>query len=193
MHPSALLELLASTTWRTINRSARNRIQYGEDEITSVNLNALASSPDQTVVVEDTRVDEATKGCDFEFWIGSDHLGWARYAIQAKKISLPTSSYSKLGHKVGSSLQVDVLDSYAVANRAAPLYCFYNYSTKDHGWNCNLPKESEQLGCSVTPSSVVRAHLSIRGARSFQAIHANKATLPWRCLVRCPLIAGFPA
>jgi hypothetical protein len=199
-HPE-LFEILARTTWATIEAAARNRIQYGEDAITSVNLNALASSPDHSVVVEDTRVDEAIKGCDFEFWIGSDSSGWARYAIQAKKLSLPTSSYTKLGHKVGGNLQLDILERYARANRAAALYCFYNHSTLSHKWHCGFPIESAQLGCSITPASVVKAYMRKRGQRTFQALHAHPSTLPWRCLVRCPRLAvsrtlchtGWPA
>lgn|SRR5690606_8032375 len=75
--------------------------------------------------------------------------------------------------------------------RIAPpaLYCFYNYSARMHGWNCALPPASEQLGCSVTPSAVVRAALAGRGRRNFSWIHKQRSTLPWRCLVRCPLLA----
>lgn len=78
MNDYELFEILASMTWRALERASRNRIQYGEDAITSVNLNALASSNRLGVVVEDTRVDEASKGCDFEFWIGNNASGWAR-------------------------------------------------------------------------------------------------------------------
>lgn len=193
MNDSELFEMLARMTWRTLERASRNRIQYGEDAITSVNLNAMASSNRLGIVVEDTRVNEASKGCDFEFWIGNNAGGWARYAIQAKKLNHSTSSYIKLGHKVRGQLQMDILENYATVNRAAALYCFYNHSQSHHGWNCGLQTDSAQLGCSVVPVAVVRALMQQRGARSFASVHSHRATLPWRCLIRCPRLASSPA
>lgn len=186
MTAAELFEVIARSTWRTIARTYRKRIVFGEDAITSYNLDTLTSSS-VGVAVEDTRVNEATKGCDFELWVGSDVLGWSRYAIQAKKISVASASYSKLSHKVGTKYQIDVLASYANANRAAPLYCFYNHSSNPYRWNCNLQLDVEQLGCSVTPIDVVRTAIATRGARTFSWIHQRPETLPWRCLVHCPI------
>lgn len=186
MKPFELFEVLAGKTWRSIDRFSRNRIHLGEDAITSNNLDALASAAPSCVFIEDTRAQESTKGCDFELWIGSDHLGWRRYAVQAKKIHASSSRYGSLAHEVAGTPQIDILDAYASANRAFPIYCFYNHSTKPYVWNCNLPVEQEQLGCSVTPSSVVRAAIGKHGARNFTYIHSQSATLPWRCVLRCP-------
>lgn len=186
MTASELFEILARSTWRTIARTYHNHIVFGEDAITSYNLDAL-SSPGVGVVVEDTRVTESTKGCDFELWVGSDTLGWSRYAVQAKKISVSSASYANLKHKVGTQYQIDILAAYAGANRAAPLYCFYNHSSGPYQWNCNLPPEIEQLGVSVTPLNVVRAAIATRGGRTFSWIHQRPETVPWRCLVRCPV------
>ena len=190
MQPYELFEILARTTWNSVNRCHRLRIQLGEDSITSVNLSAIASHKTKCVVVEDTRVNEATRGCDFELWVGSSRLGWARYAIQAKKINPNTNRYGKLGHKVGGTLQIDILDRYATANRAAPIYCFFNSSLDAYSWSCKLADEREQLGCTVTPSHIVRRSLNIRGARNFSSMHHSVETLPWRCLVRCPQLIG---
>lgn len=109
-------------------------------------------------------------------------MGWYRYAVQAKKIEVRTGRYAQLGHKVGGVLQLDILEPYAKANDAVPLYCFYNHVDGAVPWNCNYAVEIEQLGCSVTPSKVVRAALKKRGARTFAHIHNQKQTLPWRCL-----------
>jgi len=186
-----LFEILARSTWRTLARAHRRRILFGEDAITSINLNTLASLP-KTVVAEDTRVHEVTKGCDFELWIGSDSYGWFRYAIQAKKLRVSSSTYAKLAYAVGGRKQIDLLEQYANANRAAALYCFYNYSQRAHGWACGLSPDPEQLGCSVTPLRVVRSSLIGRGRRNFSWIHNQPETLPWRCLVRCPrLMPGY--
>ncbi len=164
MKPYEFFEMLAGATWRSIERFSRNRIHLGEDAITSINLDALAMAAPSCVLYEDTRVTESTKGCDFELWIGSDSEGWRRYAVQAKKID-SSGRYASLGHKVGGTPQIDILEKYATANRALPIYCFYNNSQKPFSWNCPLPTQREQLGCSVAPSQVVRDALSRRGGR----------------------------
>lgn len=185
-----IFEILARATWRTIGRTHRNRIAFGEDAITSHNLDVLSSTT-FGVAVEDTRVNEATKGCDFELWVRSAPLGWSRYAVQAKKLSMPTASYLKLKHRVGTQYQIDILSIYAKANRALPLYCFYNHSSSSVPWHCFLsPPEHQQLGCSVTPLHVVRQALSTPGGRKFSWIHQQPETLPWRCLVGCPHCLG---
>lgn len=184
MDTPELFETLARSTWLTLGSAHRKRIVFGEDAITSMNLHALCS-PGVGVVVEDTRVTETTKGCDFELWVGSDVSGWSRYAVQAKKINVRTGRYDKLNYSVGGRKQIDVLDDYARLNRAAALYCFYNNSDEPHSWNCPLPTETEQLGCSVTPLQVVRLALHTRGGRRFPWLHTRLETLPWRCLVRC--------
>lgn len=186
MKPYELFEVLAGKTWRSIDRFSRNRIHLGEDAITSNNLDALASAGPACVFLEDTRAQESTKGCDFELWIGSSYLGWRRYAVQAKKIQVSSSRYASLAHEVAGTPQIDILDAYAKANGALAVYCFYNHSKKSYKWNCNLSSEVEQLGCSVTPSSVVRAAIAKHGSRNFVYLHAQPETLPWRCLVRCP-------
>jgi hypothetical protein len=162
----------------------------GEDALTSYNLTLIAAAGLGNVYYEDTRINEATKGCDFELWIGSAKLGWCRYAIQAKKIKLATERYESLGHKVAGAPQIDILEKYANANKAIPLYCFYNYTTNPVTSNCTDPNDIEQLGCTVTPLAVVKQALSIRGSRNFSYIHRQRCTLPWRCLVKCPVFLG---
>jgi hypothetical protein len=187
MHAVELLELLASTTWQTILRAGRNRIAFGEDAITSINLNAIASLNDRSLAIEDTRVDEARKGCDFEIWIGNDRKGWHRYAVQAKKITLSSSRYDQLGHKVRGRTQIDILDVYASGARAAPLYCFYNFATYVTAWNCGQQRDSRQLGCMLVPAIVVREALRIRrGSRNFDWMHRQPEAIAWRCLISCP-------
>ncbi|WP_146680425.1 DUF6615 family protein [Oceanococcus atlanticus] len=189
MDTADLFDALASTTWRAIGRAFDRRIQIGEDAITTYNLMTIdAASQGRAVIVEDTRVVEHMKGCDWEFWIGSDLSGWRRYAIQAKRISVSDGRYQSLGHKVRGVPQIDILDRYAAHNRAKPLYCFYNYGeSRPIRWNCNLPNSYEILGCSITPSHVVRTALNTRGGRCFEYIHSQSETLPWSCLIRCPL------
>ena len=189
MNSTQLLETLARATWRLLDRSRSNRVLIGEDAITSINLNLLASSV-ADIAFEDTRIDEARRGCDFDLWIGSDARGWARYAVQAKKLTISKDTYSRLSHSVRGRRQIDILEEYARLNRAAATYCFYNYSRQPHEWVCGLRRESEQLGCSITTLGSVRQSLATRGGRSFTWMHSRHDTLPWRCLVTCPRLLG---
>ena len=185
-----VLERLAFTTWDTISHAYNNRISYGEDAITSVNLLTLKNAQLNNLVLQDTRIHESIKGCDFEFWIGSNKKGWFRYAIQAKKISVSNERYNSLYHQVRGQPQIDILDNYASANNAVPLYCLFSYSKHTHHVANSCPKyiSIKELGCSVTPSKTVRKALSTRGARTFQWLHNRQETIPWSCLVRCPKI-----
>lgn len=42
------------------------------------------------------------------------------------------------------------------------------------------------MGCMVTPAAVVEQSLRIRGSRTFDWMHMQTETIPWRCLVKCP-------
>ncbi|MHA6882189.1 DUF6615 family protein [Ralstonia pseudosolanacearum] len=184
-----LLELVSSQVWANISRYHKNGVSYGEDAITSALLVEIAEASPMNLLLRDTRPREGVKGCDFDLWIGSSSRGWYRYAVQAKKIDVPSEGYPKLNHKVGEheEPQIDILERYAGQGGATPLYCFYNYVARPiTEWNCKLPKDDEQLGCTVAPSSVVRAALSMYGRRNFHSIHSDQRTRPLRCLWRCP-------
>jgi hypothetical protein len=186
MHPREIFETLAKTTWNTLEHAHRHKIRFGEDAFTSIHLSMLASFPSSRIFFEDTRVDEAWKGCDLELWVGRKE-GWYRYAIQAKKIDVSESTYKKLNYKSGKSKksQIDLLKDYADQNRAFPMYLFFNYSKEDFSWNCGLQTDEEQLGCSMTPSFVVRDALTKRGGKKFSFIHDYWLTVPWRCIIDC--------
>jgi len=183
-----LFEKLAFTTWQAIENAFEHNISYGEDAITSINLLALKNASFPNLAIADTRPSESTKGCDFEFWIGNYKSGWYRYAIQAKKISVSSERYHSLNHKVGGVPQTDILEIYAKANKAIPLYCLFNFSksTKKSLTACPNFKDIMEFGCSITPLSTTKIALKTRGARNFNWFHARKETLPWSCLVRCP-------
>jgi hypothetical protein len=182
-----LFEHLAFTTWDTILNAFTSHFSYGEDAITSVNLLTLKNASLKRLVLEDTRPTESTKGCDFEFWIGSVANGWLRYAIQAKKIT-SRERYSKLTHKVNGTPQIDILEKYAQANKAIPIYCLFNHAKQVSNvkTSCSKYKNLKELGCSVTPLTTVKKAIKTRGAKSFDWFHTRNETLPWSCLVRCP-------
>ena len=186
-----VLEELAFITWDTIGNAYDNRISYGEDAITSVNLLALKNKGFHNFVLEDTRINESSKGCDFEFWVGSNEKGWFRYAIQAKKITVSNQRYDALAHKVNGVPQIDILKNYARINQAIPLYCLFNKSVGLTSLRSGCPKFNniKELGCSITPLQTVQTSLNTRGTRNFNWFHNRPETLPWSCLVRCPQIS----
>lgn len=185
MNARALFELLAQTTWLTLDNAHRREIAFGEDAVTSVNLLALAGLTGRAVVVEDTRADEHHTGCDFELWIRAHRWQWMGYAVQAKKVSARTGRYEKLGHTVNGQRQIDILSGYARKREITPVYCFFSGMRPVTRWNCQLPQADDQLGCMVTPMRVVENALKIRGARSFSWMHRQPESVPWRCLVTC--------
>lgn len=189
----ALLEGLARGTWERLRHSLEFDVSQGEETITDLNLLEIRRSGVRGVRVwKCPKGQEAKTGLDWEWFVGSDEVGWLRYAVQAKKLKLGTKVYDKLSHKVRKRLQAEILESYAEANEAIPLYCLYNYvggaAPFDRYWHCDDDPEREQLGCTVTPLRVIKEALRRGGRasrRTFESIHSDDCTIPWRCLVKC--------
>jgi hypothetical protein len=200
-HPSELLENLARRTWHRIQDGRRWHIRQGETAISDYLLLEIARAGFPSIkIIKTSPTKETLQGTDWEWWVGSRRCGWIHYAMQAKRLCFPSDRYDALGHKVDlynalgdkvdSCLQVDTLIKYAKDHDAIPLYCLYNATIEpppERYWHCNLPFELEQLGCTVAPAEAVKAFLSKRGQRTFQAVH-NDLGVPWRCLVGCPSI-----
>lgn len=190
---AALLESLSRDTWERLRHSLEFDVPQGEETITDLNLLEIRRSGVRGVRVwKCPKGQEAKTGLDWEWFIGSDTVGWLRYAVQAKKLKLDTKIYDKLSHKVRKRLQAEILESYAEANDAVPLYCLYNYvggaAPFNKYWHCNDDVESEQLGCTLTPLRVIKEALERGGRtsrRTFEHIHSDNCTIPWRCLVKC--------
>lgn len=187
MSPFDALETIASRTWHAIPRFRDRGIRLGEDTITSLALDYLATLGRAFFVAEDRRRDESECGCDFELWIGRRGLGWQRYAIQAKKVHFrkQVGRYDSISHTVGGERQIDTLERYAKQNRARAIYCLFNHDSGTKGWNCGLDEDREQLGWTVVPTAVMKKALDGAVAKTFEAIHAEHRTLPFRCLMRC--------
>lgn len=168
-------------------------VRFGEETITDIIMMDLYMKGSTLVhFTQTTKPDEAMWGTDFELWLGSDLLGWFRFAVQAKKLTLTDYRYSSLAQGNNNGDQIDLLEQYARFNRAAPLYCLYNfseYADKYRHYHCGDGQhELKELGCTVTPSSNIRTAIKTRGAKNFNTIHSKTNTLPWRCLVSCPLV-----
>ena len=168
-------------------------VRFGEETITDLIMMDLYMRGSTLVHFTQTaKPDEALWGTDFELWLESEQLGWFRFAIQAKKLSLTDDRYSSLTQGNSNGDQIDLLEQYARLNRAAPLYCLYNfteYADKHQHYHCRDGKhELRELGCTVTPSSNIRMAINTWGAKNFNTIHSKENTLPWRCLVSCPMV-----
>lgn len=196
-HLPRLFEKAASDTWRRLKASLELGISQDETTITDIILLDLKAAKCPFLHLMKTPQNlEPLQGTDWEWWIGGNRVGWLRYAVQAKKVDLSSLRYDELAHKVNGKLQLDILRSYSSANKALGRYCFYNYAStiqqKQH-WHCNLPFDSTQLGCSVATLATVYTAINTWGCRDFDFIHSEISTLPFRCLVTCPIILSVYA
>ena len=189
--------MVSDDVWERLENSKLYGINQGEETLTDNLLLYLASQGSSSIRIIQTPKDkENVKGTDWEWWIGNTMTGYLRYAVQAKKLDLKLGRYASLNHKVGSGasaeFQHEILEKYANANNAIPLYAFYNHIDAPYlpkSWNCRLPIEHTKLGCTVTPLANVKKAISKRGWRTFDRIHAFSETVPLRCLAVCPSIA----
>jgi hypothetical protein len=96
---SLLLEVLASKTWDRIKYSVIYHVSQGEETITDINLLEIAMSAVREIRVwKCSKKQEAIAGIDWEWLVGSDKIGWLRYAMQAKKLNPKSKRYDNLGH-----------------------------------------------------------------------------------------------
>jgi hypothetical protein len=196
-----IFEKAASDTWQRLEASSKLGVSQGETTITDIILlDFKAAKCPFLHLVKTPQHLESSQGTDWEWWIGSTHVGWLRYAVQAKRIDLSSSNYNCLAHTVhqkvngktvSNKLQLDILRDYSSANKALGRYCFYNYKNsvnQTKHWHCNLSFDSTQLGCSIATLSTVDKAINTYGCRNFDFIHSEISTLPLRCLVTCPAI-----
>ena len=197
-----MFESQSRETWRRLSyvrdssksRGVLGPVRYGEETITDLLMMRLYLGGFSVALFQQTsRPDESVWGTDFELWLGSVQAGWFRFAIQAKRIDLKDDRYPKLTQKNSIGKQADLLEAYAGANAAAPLYCLYNFTDDVDGskhWHCcdtNRSRDVEELGSTVTPLWNVRRVID-NGPMKFQKVHCDCSALPLRCLVACPKV-----
>ncbi len=175
------------------SRGVLGPVRFGEETITDLLMMDLYVQGSTLALFQQTsKPEEAMWGTDFELWLGSDPLGWFRFAIQAKKLDLRSGRYASLTQSNVNGKQIDLLERYAGRKRAAPLYCLYNHTDDanelNHWHCCTGPANLKDLGCSVTPSSNIRKAIGQWKGKNFKSIHQRKNTLPWKCLVSCPSV-----
>ena len=175
------------------SRGVLGPVRFGEETITDLLLMDLYVHGSRLAHFQQTsKPDESIWGTDFELWLGSERKGWFRFAIQAKKLDLRTDRYSSFTQGNTNGPQIKLLEEYARLNRAAPLYCLYNHTDGandvDHWHCCTGSVDLKELGCTVTPLSNIEVAIDEWGGKNFHSIHTNKSTLPWKCLVSCPMV-----
>lgn len=193
------LEELSKRVWADIKLADRYSIFRGEETITDSLLLEIAKENFSGIkVIQTIKKKEAEQGTDWEWYIGNSEYGWMRYAVQAKKLSVRSSVYDSLRHKVGltpnDKYQIDILREFSRVNGHVPLYNFYNYyplaTERDH-WHCYRPFDKELLGWTFTPLKNIETAVRVKGSRSFDKIHSLSDTFPIRCLFSCPLFFSF--
>ena len=190
MHPA---ERIAVNTWGRLKQSRKLRTRLGEETLTDLLVLDFVRLMDRRArLFQSTKIQESKRGTDLEIRI---HAGGNRaiaFAIQAKKLHRDERYRGfKTTVKSSNSLQLKMLEDYAEAVCAVPIYLLYNYVCRDElgrYWNCRgcPDEEVEQLGCTVVPSWIIRRAVRKRGRSNFEWIHKSNLALPWRCLFNCP-------
>ena len=168
-------------------------VRLGETTITDLAMMYLCRQKlSRSIFIQTPVRKEALRGTDFEWWVGSDASGWFRLAVQAKKLDVRTERYQSLAQRTKALVQYRTLMKYASLNRVTPVYCLYNYSgyvvPARHWHCCTRPSNDEELGCTLTPASIIRRAILNPRMRYFDSIHTENKTLPWQCLASCPKV-----
>ena len=194
--PLTLFENIARTTWEWLGEARQRKLSFSEETITDIAALQIAGAAlNQVKIAKVSKFEEKRYGIDWMWFIGNPRQGYRRYAVQAKKVTLDTStnfSYRlrrRVSRMPGSKFQIQRLERFARIARAVPLYCFYNnvdsaLATKH--WHClrypSQPDDIRQMGCTVVPLDVVQeVHKPYRN-KNFCAVHRDKRSIPWRCL-----------
>lgn len=189
-HAIAVMDQLAEQTWLELRHYYDSKIRIDEDAITSHLLFSTVTRLKGTLLVQDGRKIESRTGADFDLWVASPDGTWLRFAIQAKRMTIPTAAYSNLEHKVGKTgiLQHELLCKYAKANGARPLYLFYNHwdpslAPGSRLRHAHLARRDRKYGCSVTTLQTAVMAIRTRGTKNYPWISHQSTTHPWSCLL----------
>ena len=185
-------ERIAKDIWERIALAWKHDVRLGEETLTdllSLDLTRFVWAR-RVKLLQTTKAAESRQGTDLEIRVDVGRGRAILICLQAKKLSR-NGRYETLNAKVKSSnlRQIDVLESYARKMHGTPLYLLYNNVDRwkaSWGWHCCQAQKSDQLGCTLVPSWLVRLAIQTRGWRNFPMIHGPSPALPWRCLFDCP-------
>jgi len=184
------MDQLAEQTWLELRHYYDSKIRIDEDAITSHLLFSIVTRLKGTLLMQDGRKTESRTGADFDLWVANPDGTWHRFAIQAKRMAIPTAAYPNLEHKVGKTgiLQHELLRKYAKANDARPLYLFYNHwdpslAPGSRLRHAHMARRDRKYGCSVTTLQTTVMAIKTRGAKNYPWISHQSTTHPWSCLL----------
>ncbi|NKT45948.1 hypothetical protein GS676_24670 [Rhodococcus hoagii] len=166
----------------------------------------MTLSDPQLSVKRFNQSEEKSTGADWEWWVGSQNLGWFRLRIQAKRVH--EKKYTQLDHRgdieAGHEFQYQTLIADCQDNATYPFHVFFNgwpetrfaeSFKSDHEDKCG--KLDQKLwGCAAVSSHVVAdLHLgSWRGEwpRRSDVPRYMPASLPWSRLFTpaCTIVTG---
>ncbi|BFL70790.1 hypothetical protein SKB0120_18520 [Moraxella osloensis] len=176
-------KIIGENTWLTLKDVYDLKLSYGETTISDCILLYLKKINNPKIIIWQTnQKDEAIFGTDWEWWIGSDKLGWVGYAVQAKKYHTKNDRYNSFHHPVQNRQQWEVLQDHARKWDLVPIYALYNYvlnNNFDAGIYTALDMYSKEMfGITVTPLHNIISALSTKGCRNFKFIHSKLDTIP---------------
>ena len=184
-------ERIAESIWNRLREARRWGVRLGEETLTDLLvLDFLMSTPSHNIrFIPTIKPKEAVQGTDLVVYVRRGANKADIYAVQAKR--LYERNYNCLNARSGSSNghQINILEDYARALRAIPLYLLFNHvddKDSDSAWQCCQTIDKRQFGCTLVPSWRIRDAISTRGCRTFKYIHSDLAALPWRCAFACP-------
>ena len=183
----SIFESQSKYTWERLSyayeslttRGQLGPVQFGEETITNIFMMDLYVRGSTVAFIEHTsKAKESRSGTDFELWVGSQRLGWFRFAVQAKKLDLKRKRYAGLNHKNSNGRQPELLERYAQDNGACPIYCLYNFTKNvdkcEHWHCCDRQADMAELGSTVTPLSTIQQAIRTYDAKNFGWIHSRK-------------------
>lgn len=187
------MDRLSKATWERVMIGDFAGLKFREDSITDELLFTLMRKHPQLAVRRLNQNEEKKAGADWEWWIGSQRLGWFRLKIQAKRVH--GTKYKELDHRgdveVGHEFQYQTLIAGCQEESTYPFHVFFNgwppnrfveSFRSDHERRCG-PLDQELWGCAVMSSHcVMDLHLGSRGAQWSQRSSVPRympASLPW--------------
>ena len=185
-------ERISEDTWNRLKQAQELEVRLGEETLTDILTLDFArlAETHEIRLFQTPKPEEARKGTDLEVFLNTGGGATIRYAVQAKKL-YPDKGYIYINAKAGKSgrFQIDVLEDHAKRVGAIPFYLLFNYV--DHAeasgcWKCcECAVDEKQLGCTLVPSWHIRKAIHRRGCRTFDFVHSDPESLPWRCRFEC--------
>ncbi len=191
---AAIAERIAESIWIFLGKAWDLKVRLGEETLTDfLILKFMSLSSSYNIQFYPTnKIKETTQGTDLIVYVRQNATRADIYAIQAKKINA-TGRYDNLSYRTGKqkTLQIDVLEKYAMREKALPFYLLYNHVDSQYAhpkyWHCGKSIDKMQFGCTLVPSWCIRdVMVGKTGRRTFPHIHSNRNALPWRCAFDCP-------